>query len=114
MNINIYSRLRFFHAVITPTVLYGLGSCALSAHQLDSLDVLQRKMLRRMVGWVRAPEEDWSATMRRMRGRVESALRVYPMEAWSAQFLRQQFRMVCRFSYRHDTWAMRACRWDAS
>jgi len=110
-NVNIHSRLRFFESVITPTLLYGLHACALTSKQMESLDILQRKMLRRVVGWVRIQDEDWSETMSRMKSRVESALRVYPVEAWSAQFLRKQFRMVCRLSRRDGEWAMRVSRW---
>ena len=110
-NLNIRSRLKFFQSVVGATLLYGLPTCALTAKQLESLDVLQRKMLRNMVGWTRREPEDWSDTMRRMRDRVEAALRQYPIENWSAQLLRRQFRMVCRFSAQNDEWPMRISRW---
>ena len=69
-------------------------------------------MLRRIVGWSRVDGEEWCETMRRMRARVDSALRVYPVEDWSKQFLRRQFRMACRLSQRIDEWAMRVSRWN--
>ena len=94
--------------------LYGLGACALSTQHMESLDVLQRRMLRRMVGWARLADEEWSVTMRRMRGRIDAALRIFPLETWSTQFLRRQFRMACRISRRFDEWAMRASLWDPS
>ena len=110
-HLSIYSRLKFFQAVITPTILFGLTSCALTAQQLESLDVLQRKMLRSIVGWVRIPTEDWSDTMSRMREKVNAALQIYPMQPWSSEYLRRQFRMVCRFAKRPDEWAMRVSHW---
>ena len=113
-NINIRSRLKFFQSVVGATLMYGLPTCALTAQQLESLDVLQRKMLRSMVGWIRREPEDWSDTMRRMRDRVEAALRQYPIEKWSAQLLRRQFRMVCRFSAQSSEWPMRISRWQPS
>ena len=113
-NVNVRSRLRFFQSVITPTILYGLPACALTAQEMESLDILQRKMLRRIVGWVHVEPEEWCETMRRMRTRVDAALRLYPMEAWSGELLRRQFRMVCRFSRRSDEWAMRVSRWSPS
>ena len=111
-NINIRSRLKFFQSVISTTVLYGLPACALTGQQVESLDILQRKMLRRIVGWARVDGEEWCETMRRMRMKVESALRLQPVEVWSKQLLRRQFRMVCRLSHRRDEWAMRVSRWS--
>ena len=110
-NVNLHSRLRFFQSVVTSTLLYGLPSCALTAQQLESLDVLQRKMLRRIVGWVRISTEDWCETMRRMRDKVDAAMRIYTVEPWSSQLLRRQFRMACRFARRPEEWAMRVSRW---
>ena len=43
--------------------------------QLGALDVLHRRMLRAIVGWVRNPGDDWAATMRRMNKCVECALK---------------------------------------
>ena len=111
-NINIRSRLKFFNSVISTTVLYGLPACALTAQQVESLDILQRKMLRRIVGWARQGDEEWSETMRRMRMKVDRALCLYPVEAWSKQLLRRQFRMVCRLSRCRDEWAMRVSCWN--
>ena len=51
-------------------------------------------------------------TMRRMRTKVESALHLHPVEVWSTQLLRRQFRMACRISRRSDEWAMRVSRWS--
>ena len=90
----------------------GLSACALTAKQVESLDVLQRKMLRRIVGWARVESEEWCETMRRMRDKVDAALRVYPVEEWSKQLLRRRFRMACRLSHRRDEWAMRVSRWN--
>ena len=78
--------------------------------QLGSLDVIQRKMLRNMVGWTRYETEQWSDTMRRMREKVHSALQIFPIDNWTEQLMRRQFRMVCRFSQINE-WAMRVSRW---
>ena len=47
-----------------------------------------------------------------MRTKVDSALRLHPVEEWSKQLLRRQFRMICRMSRRNDEWAMRVSRWS--
>ena len=110
-NLNIRSRLRFFQSVISTTVLYGLSACALTGKQMESLDVVQRKMFRRMAGWSRVHGEEWSDTMRRMGVKVGNALRLHPVEDWSRQLLRRQFRMVCRLQQRSHEWAMRLSHW---
>ena len=68
-------------------------------------------MLRKIVGWVRIPTEDWNDTIRRMREKVNAALQIYPMQPWSSEYLRRQFRMVCRFAKRPYEWAMRVSHW---
>ena len=111
-NINIRSRLRFFQSVISTTVMYGLPACALTKKLVESLDVVQRKMLRKMVGWSRIDGEYWSDTMRRMREKVQGALRLHHVEDWSRQFLRRQFRMICRLQKQDNEWAMQVSRWS--
>ena len=51
-HVNIQLRLKLFNATVTPTVLYGLETCALDRKQLEHLDVVQRRVLRRIAGWV--------------------------------------------------------------
>ena len=109
--LHIRLRLKFFQSLISPTILFGLSSCALSAGQIRKLDAVQRKMFRTIVGWVRHGHEQWQDTMRRMKQKVESALTLFPIADWSAQLARLQFRLVCRFSKRGDEWPMRASKW---
>ena len=78
---------------------------------MESLEVVQRKMFRKMVGWSRIDGEEWSDTMRRMGVKVGNALRLHPVEDWSRQLLRRQFRMVCRLQQRSHEWAMRLSHW---
>ena len=46
-------RLKLFHATVFPTAMFGLSSLALTQKHLHKLDVVQRRMLRSIVGWVR-------------------------------------------------------------
>ena len=39
-NVSMKSRLKFSHAVITPTILFGLTTCSLTITELRTLDVL--------------------------------------------------------------------------
>ena len=41
------------------------------------MDITQREMLRRIVGWRRTANEDWYSTMARMQSRMEAANGLY-------------------------------------
>ena len=50
------------------------------------MDQLQMKMVRRIVGWRRLPEESWRDTMSRMKIRIRNARSQYPFEDWSRRY----------------------------
>ena len=52
-------RLRLFNSVITPTMLYGLTTCPLTKNDYDQLAVIQRKMLKKIIGWTKLPDDEW-------------------------------------------------------
>ena len=53
---------------------------------MEELDILQRKMLRRIIGWRRIEGEAWDETMRRMRDRSDHAHQLYPWQIWFYDF----------------------------
>ena len=65
-HVSLKLRLKFFNAVVTPAMLFSFHTLALTKVQLENINVLQRKMLRSIVGWVRMNGEDRFETMRRM------------------------------------------------
>ena len=65
-HVSIALRFRFFDAVVKPTLLYSLETVALTKQLERRLDVTQRKMFRRMVGWVYYGEEAWDVVGERM------------------------------------------------
>ena len=75
-------RLKLFDAVVSPCVLFGLGALPMYATLREKVDITQRKMLRRIVGWRRIPEEPWNETMRRMKNRANDALEQWRIKAW--------------------------------
>ena len=109
--VSVYARLKLFQSVTSPTILFGLSEIPLMRSQVKQLDTLQRRMLRRVVGWIRSPAESWSDTMRRMNTRLEHALPVFPMEPWSVQLARQQFRLAHRVAQASDGWPARIIKW---
>ena len=49
-HVSLKLRLKFFNAVVTPAMIFSLHTLALTKVQLENIDVLQRKMLRSIVG----------------------------------------------------------------
>ena len=47
---SLFQRLRLFHSVVTPTILYGCASWAMTAAREQQLRTVQRKMLRSILG----------------------------------------------------------------
>ena len=92
-HISISKRLKLFDRV-SPTVLFGLAALAMSAKQREQLRVLQRRMLRLVVGWVRHDGEDWAITMRRMNRRVADAQKVHPIRCWCDRLATVQYKLV--------------------
>ena len=56
-------RIKLFHATVSPTAMLGLASLPLTQRFLHKLDVVQRRMLRSIVGWVRIPDEPWETQL---------------------------------------------------
>ena len=60
---------------------------------------------------MRYDDEFWSDTMRRMRTKLDHPPKIYPIEDWSIQFARRQFRLICRFAQQGDGWPLRLVAW---
>ena len=95
-NISIKLRMRLFDSVVSPSLLFGLAILPLQASCVEKLNVVQRKMMRKVVGWVRIPDEPWEQTMRRMGTRVNNAVVQSKMKTWSMRLLETQWKFVAR------------------
>ena len=117
-HVSIKLRMKFFDAVVTPTILFGLHTLALTGVQLSKLDAIQRRMLRSMVGWIRIQDESWHDTMSRMKIRVAKALHQHPIETWTRRLARCQHSFAVRVAQTNgwmDTCLLtktRRCRWN--
>ena len=96
--IPVHLRLKLFDSVVSPTVLFSLSTTPLTATQLEKLDAVQRKMMRHIVGWTRYEDEDWDETGRRMKHKLEAALRRHPVTAWSQARARQRHRLLAKLA----------------
>ena len=84
-HIDIKLRLKLFDSVVTPSALYGLTAAPLTAVQVERLAITQRKMLRLMVGYVKNPEDSWEDMYRRLRGKIDVAIRHFPIRMWGPE-----------------------------
>ena len=73
-NISIKLRMKLFDSVVSPSLFFGLAILPLHVSSIEKINIVQRKMLRKIVGWVRIQGETWENTMRRMSTRVDSAV----------------------------------------
>ena len=100
-------RLKLFDVSVSTTVLYSLSTTPLTISQLERLDAVQRKMLRKIVGWIRHDEEEWKTTGHRMKERLESALRKQRVRPWSERVSEQKSKLVRKM---HDMASPSICR----
>ena len=85
-------RLRLFDAVVSPSVLFALSVLPVGKCDLQQLQVLQRRMLRLIVGWRRIDGEDWAITMHRMKKRISDALSHHKIDDWQDKMLRHRWK----------------------
>ena len=96
-NVSIGLRLKLFDATVTPALLYSLETCPLTNRLLEKVDVVQRRMLRKIVGWVMSgEEEDWTERGRRMKERMERALLQHPVDIWSETVEKRKGKLLER------------------
>ena len=93
-NVSVKLRIKFCDAVVTPTVLYALQTAPLAGAQLRKLDVSQRCMLRRMVGWVCHDTDSRQERVSRMKQRLERALALHPVANWSERVTNAKAKLV--------------------
>ena len=98
--------------VLSCSMLYGMAVLPLTARQLQRLDAVQRRMLRNIAGWVRIDDEPWEDTMRRMRGRVEAALRQHHVQSWSERVCRRRWEHAWHVARHPMSWPLRSTKWD--
>ena len=112
-NISLRLRLKMFTASIGPALMFGTPVLPMTKHHLQQLNILQRKMLRRIVGWRRIDGEDWKETMKRMNHRLEQGQRIYFCEPWSMIFARSQWRYIKHLMDAYPLlWARIMCKFN--
>ena len=110
-HIPICLRLKLFDVAITPTILYSLETCPLTDHLQERLNIVQRTMLRRMVGWVCRADDTWEERGRRMKDKMSSCLSRHPINEWSESIYERKAKCL------NDVedlpfWTRSALNWD--
>lgn len=110
--ISVKLRLKLFDAIVSPTLLFGLSILPIRQSHLEKIDVVQNKMLRKIIGWVRLSTDNWETTMRRMSSRLNRALNHHPITSWSEKVRKAQWKYIVRLkSLPAFQWPAQASRW---
>lgn len=110
--VSIQLRLKLFDTVVSPTILYGLATLPLSASLLEDLEIVQREMLRKIVGWVRIGDESWETTMSRMKDRVHRALLQRPVIPWTTRIGKALWKLIVRIKEApSESWISQSSKW---
>ena len=69
--------------------------------------------MRKIVGWVRLEGELWETTMRRMKHRVDQALRQYPVVWWTRRLADYLWKFAVRVKLSpREPWIVQCCKWE--
>ena len=104
-------RMRFFEMTVRPTALFGLHVLPLGAKCCERIGATERKMKRCIVGWVRQADEDWAATMRRMRDRVARAGALYKAPSWEEVVEKQRSNFFAHLQTSQCHWPRLLMTW---
>ena len=70
-------------------------------------------MIRRIVGWIRIPEETCEVIMRRMKLKVATALCQWDVQPWSSRIAKNRWLHAVRInSMTPERWAKLCVKWD--
>ena len=78
---------------------------------LNRLDITQRTMLRRIVGWVSYADDSWEERGRRMAERLRRCLVLHPVKDWSERINERKVKMI---ESQHDWpyWTKAVVQWS--
>ena len=104
-HVSLVLRLKLFDAVVSPAMLFGLATLPLTKGCLQKLGVVQRRMLRSIVGWVQIHDGlSWRDVMVQMNHKLAIAKTLLPMEGWADRLFRSKFRLAHRIARSPERW----------
>ena len=94
-------------------MLFGLATLPLTKGCLQKLGVVQRRMLRSIVGWVRIHDDlSWRDIMVQMNHKLAIAKTLFPMEGWEDRLFRSKFRLAHRIARSPEGWPAKSVSWN--
>ena len=112
-NVYLKLRLKYFATSIGSAILFGTPVMPMTKVQLQEMDRIQRKMLRRTVGWRRVDDEPWNETMTPLNLRLGHGHALYYCQPWSMIFARSQWRYVLHIIDAYPLlWARTMCKYN--
>ena len=107
------SRLKFFNSCVTPSILIGLSVLPLSHSEFKGMDILQRQIVRRILGRRRITDESWWDTIIRMNQRLTYAQSIHYCHPWSLASCRGQWRYINHIIRAHPSlWTRGLCNYN--
>ena len=116
----LHLRLKLFHSVVTPTVLYGCGSWVMTCVRETQLKRVQLKMMRSILGWGRITNshgelETWVEWVQRVTDEARVKMERFKIPSWTDEVqvrLRRWHEKLCNMS--QERWARKTFDWDPS
>ena len=106
-------RLKLFDAVVSPAMLFGPATLPLTKGCLQKLGVVQTRMLRSIIGWVRSHDDlSWRDIMVQMNHKLVIAKTLFPMERWEDRLFRSKLRLAHRIAHSPERWPAKSVSWN--
>ena len=105
-------KARLLEAVVTPTVLYAAGTWTLTKALEAQLVTAKRRMIRKMLGAARQPEETWVEYVQRTTRLAEEKMDKLGYKNWVMLYNQKKWRLAGRVSQSNGgRWSKRLLNW---
>ena len=113
--ISVKRRMRLFNSTVCSCVLWCTQSWTPRAEELRALQSAENKMLRRILGTGRAPNEEWVDWIRRVTRKAKSLAQSCGVRVWTQAHPESKWLWVGHVARRPtSTWVWRVTKWRDS
>ena len=112
-HVSLVLRLKLFDALVSPAMFFGLATLPSTKGCLQKLGVVQRRMLRSIVAWVRIHDAlSWRNVMVQMNHKLAIAKTLFPMKGWEDRLFRSKFRLAHRIARSPERSPAKSVSWN--